>query len=163
MRPLEKFQQDLKKLYQREVESLMKAQQEACQKICEDIKAGAPVDTGEYKDSIKVSETVRIGDIIRTVIYSDYTLGDANKSDTPTLPEWEDFPLAQLIENGSAPHIITPREPDGTLRWFDDDGNIHFAKLVHHTGTAPNPHWQIAIMANQAYYRRVLRKARWKI
>lgn len=162
MRLIDNFERDLQKAYNNWVSNLMEAQQEACQKICEDIKEQAPVDTGEYKESIKVSETVRLGNIIRTEIYSGYTLDDANKSDTPTLPEWANVPLAVLIESGTRPHIITPRDPMGKLRWEDEDG-IHFAKLVHHTGTAPNPHWTRAIMENQAYYRKKMRKARWKI
>lgn len=158
MRRIEQLSIDLQTWSNTRKKRVMQAQQEAGQKICEDIKKGAPVDTGAYRDSIKVSKTyINHGQIV-TRIYSNMTLGSANKSNTPTLPQWENVAFAKIIESGTVPHFIYPRDPEGLLRWEDEDG-VHYAKYVHHPGTAPNPHWTTAILRNRPYYRRKIRKA----
>lgn len=129
----------------------MVAQQEACQKICRDIKRGAPVRTGAYRDSIKVTKTYQLHNRVITRIYSTMVLGGDN-------PTWQKYPLALIIENGTKPHYITPRNPEGVLRWEDDEG-VHYAKWVWHPGTTANPHWSRAISRNQDYYRRKINKA----
>lgn len=160
MRLIEQHNKNLLKFSNQQKKRVAKAQQEACQKICKDIKRLAPVDTGAYRDSIKVSETTVTGNTtIMTSIYSKMTLGSANTSNTPTLPQWEDVPLALIIESGTKPHFITPRNPNGVLRWEDDDGNVHFAKWVWHTGTTPNPHWTKVVMRTKEYYKKMINKA----
>lgn len=151
MKRIAQFNRDIRKMSNRVIKRVMEAQQTACQKICEDIKRGAPVDTGAYRDSIKVSKTyINQGKII-TRIYSNMVLGGDN-------PTWQNFPLAKIIEHGTKPHWITPRNPEGVLRWEDDDG-VHFAKYVWHPGTIANPHWSNAIVRNNDYYKRQIRKA----
>ena len=137
----------------------MAAQQAACQKICKDIKRLAPVDTGAYRDDIRVSPTESNGDTISTSIFSTMTLGNINKSGNPTLPQWQDVPLALIIETGTQPHFITPRKPDGVLRWEDDDGTVHYAKWVLHPGTKPNPHWTKVVTRTRDYYNKKINKA----
>lgn len=44
---------------------------------------------------------------------------------------------AYMHHQGTRPHIIRPRNPNGTLRWVKD-GRVYFAKAVRHPGTAPN-------------------------
>lgn len=44
---------------------------------------------------------------------------------------------ALLHHEGSRPHMIRPRRPNGALR-FMKDGKVIFAKIVHHPGTKPN-------------------------
>lgn len=151
-RKIEQFNIYLQELSKKAEKRIMEAQQKACQKICKDIQRGAPVRTGAYRDSIKVSNTFRLSERIFTRIYSNMTLGGDN-------PKWQNVPLATIIENGTKPHFITPRNPEGVLRWEDDDGTVHYAKWVWHPGTVANPHWSRALMRNKDYYRRMIRKA----
>jgi hypothetical protein len=44
---------------------------------------------------------------------------------------------AYMHHQGTRPHIIRPRNPNGLLR-FVKNGQVIFAKVVHHPGTAPN-------------------------
>ena len=153
MKRIEQFNIDIDKFSRRMIKRVTEAQQTACQKICKDIKSGAPVDTGRYRDSIKCSKTFRIGNKIVTRIYSNLTLySDTNNT-------WNGVPLAAIIEHGTAPHFIKPHKPNGVLRWEDEDGVVHFAKWVWHPGTVANPHWSKAILRNNEYYRRTIRKA----
>lgn len=154
MRKVSQFNTDIRKMSNRVIKRVTEAQQEACQKICEDIKRGAPVNTGAYRDSIKVSKTYINQGKISTRIYSTMTLGQRYGGN----PTWDSVPLAYIIEHGTKPHFITPREPDGVLRWEDEDG-VHFAKWVWHTGTIAVPHWSNAIIRSRDYYARMIRKA----
>ena len=152
MKRLEQFSVDISKFNKRMIRDVMTAQQEACQKICKDIKSGAPVDTGAYKDSIRVTKTYLQGKRIVTRIYSNLTLySDTNNT-------WNGVPLASIIEHGTRPHFIYPHKPNGVLRWEDEDG-VHFARWVWHPGTIANPHWSNALLRNREYYRKKIRKA----
>lgn len=162
MKRTELFQKNLIKFSNQQKKRVAQAQQKACQKICKDIKRLAPVDTGAYRDDIRVSDTETSNNggttSIKTSIFSTMTLGNINHSNTPTLPQWENVPLALIIETGTQPHFITPRNPDGLLRWEDDDGNVHYAKWVLHPGTQPNPHWTKVVTRTRDYYRRMINK-----
>ena len=46
-------------------------------------------------------------------------------------------PLARFIIEGTRAHIIEPRRARA-LRW-ETNGEVHFARRVHHPGTKPNP------------------------
>lgn len=48
-----------------------------------------------------------------------------------------DRSYALLHHEGTRPHIIQPRHPNGVLR-FVKDGRVIFAKMVRHPGTRPN-------------------------
>lgn len=141
----------VRELSGRQIKNAMLAQQEVRNKICKDIKKGAPVDTGTYRDSIQVSSTKYENNRITTSIFSNLTLGGDN-------PTWQNIPLALIIEHGTKPHFITPRTPEGVLRWEDENG-VHFAKWVWHPGTRANPHWEKAFNRNREYYKRKIRKA----
>lgn len=52
---------------------------------------------------------------------------------------------ALIVETGSRPHEIRPRDPAGTLAWRGADGHMHFAKVVHHPGTQPQPYLRPAL------------------
>ena len=152
MKRIEQFSVDIDKFSKRMIKRVMEAQQVACQKICDDIKSGAPVNTGAYKNSIKTSKTYVQGKKIVTRIYSNMTLySDTNNT-------WNGVPLAAIIEHGTRPHFIRPHKPDGWLHWTDEDGE-HFARWVWHPGTVANPHWSNALLRNQEYYKKTIRKA----
>lgn len=57
-----------------------------------------------------------------------------------------DHPAAQFVEFGTVPHVITPKTKK-VLKWVDDAGDTHFAKLVHHPGTDPNPFFRTGVIA----------------
>lgn len=46
-------------------------------------------------------------------------------------------PATIYVVNGTRPHIIRPRRPDGALR-FTVNGRVVYAKFVNHPGTRPN-------------------------
>ena len=157
MKLVEQFNADINKMSERIINKVMSAQQEAGQKICKDIKIGAPIKSGSYRDSINVSETKLNGTRITTTIYSTMTLGQRASGEINS--KWDRVPLAVIIEHGTKPHFITPKKPDGILRWKDDDGIVHYAKWVWHPGTIANPHWSNALVRNRSYYSRMIRKA----
>jgi HK97 gp10 family phage protein len=47
-------------------------------------------------------------------------------------------PYAAYVEFGTAPHEIRPKKPNGVLRW-QQNGQIYYARVVHHPGTKPQP------------------------
>jgi len=46
---------------------------------------------------------------------------------------------AIMVHEGTAPHIIVPKNPLGMLKFRSRLGTIVFAKKVNHPGTAANP------------------------
>ncbi|MEV0584104.1 hypothetical protein [Nonomuraea sp. NPDC050310] len=54
-------------------------------------------------------------------------------------------PYGLFVEVGTRPHVIRPRTPGGWLRWVGSDGKVHFARQVHHPGTAAQPHLRPAL------------------
>lgn len=54
-------------------------------------------------------------------------------------------PYAAYVELGTLPHIIRPVHARA-LRWINESG-IHFARLVHHPGTTPQPFLRPALTA----------------
>lgn len=49
-----------------------------------------------------------------------------------------DRSYAKFVIRGTAAHIIEAYTA-GSLRWWGWDGELHFARVVHHPGTQPNP------------------------
>lgn len=43
------------------------------------------------------------------------------------------------VHDGTGPHVIRPRDPNGVLRFTGADGGIVYAKYVNHPGTRPRP------------------------
>lgn len=43
------------------------------------------------------------------------------------------------VHDGTGPHRIEPRDPNGVLRFTGSDGGIVYAKYVNHPGTRPRP------------------------
>lgn len=48
------------------------------------------------------------------------------------------LPYARFHHDGTKPHVIRPRNPDGVLA-FEVGGETRFARFVNHPGTRPNP------------------------
>lgn len=56
-------------------------------------------------------------------------------------------PYAKFVVGGTRPHLISARAARA-LHWIDGAGS-HFAKTVHHPGTAPNPFPAEAVQATR--------------
>jgi hypothetical protein len=57
-----------------------------------------------------------------------------------------DHPAATYVMNGTSPHPILPRKPNGVLR-FTMGGKVVYARSVQHPGTKPNPFLWRALLA----------------
>jgi len=86
--------------------------EEACQDIANYVRMIAPKKSGRYADSVYVRQETPLR----------FKIGVG-------------APHAAVVEWGSVPHWILPRYAQA-LR-FEVDGEIVFAKYVHHPGTAP--------------------------
>lgn len=82
-------------------------------------KVLAPVDTGRLRASIQ-------GRLGRT-----WTL-------RPQFTVFTNVEYAQMVHDGTRPHIIRPRRPGGVLR-FQVGGQVVYARVVHHPGTRARP------------------------
>lgn len=98
-------------------------------------KVLAPVDTGRLRASGKIQ-------------YSSLF------SFRPKATVIFDTDYAAFVNDGTAPHIIRPRNKQ-VLR-FVVGGRVVFAKVVHHPGTRPNPFLDRAL-------RETLRGGRWRV
>ncbi|ROP33450.1 HK97 gp10 family phage protein [Couchioplanes caeruleus] len=59
-----------------------------------------------------------------------------------------DVEYAELVHDGTGPHTIRPRHPDGVLR-FEKGGQVVFTTIVRHPGTRPQP-WLREAMEHEA-------------
>jgi hypothetical protein len=109
--------------------------------------ATAALSTGRWRDRTGETRSKTRG-IVETIT----TNGAAGE--LHSLVKW-----ASYLEDGTRPHEIRPKAGSGemgpllpgqsrraktdigthrvALRWFDDGGAIHFARVVHHPGTQP--------------------------
>lgn len=89
----------------------------------------APVRTGRLRTSIK--------DQVITV------------SGGVSLQFHSDVPYVPFVISGTQPHDIYPVNAKA-LAWHDQSGAQHFAAMVHHPGTKPNPFPQRALEKTRA-------------
>lgn len=135
--------------------SVAKAQHEFAEMICEEVKAGAPVDTGAYRDSIKVSPTEWKGDTCITRIFSDMLVGGEN-------PKWQNVPLGALLEWGTGsvgassntqnhgfPYRMTP--------WTYY--NKRYERWITTNGMIARPHFLPPMLRHKKDYKKAMRKA----
>lgn len=54
-------------------------------------------------------------------------------------PNYNLTPYATFVSEGTEPHVIEPKKPDGVLA-FKVHGRMVFTKKVNHPGTKPNPY-----------------------
>lgn len=132
---------DLSNYTDKAIEKLIKAQKSTAQDILRDIKAHAPVGTGAYRDSIKMTETKYNGDYIVTKIYTDAVVYDS---------AGRGYNLGALIEHGTRPHSIEPVHKN--FLKFEIDGKTIFTTYVFHPGTVANPHFKMALQRNKPLY-----------
>ena len=128
---------------EKDIESvIIKAQRETAESICQDAKDLAPKNTGEYAESIHVTETEKNGSTISTSIVTDATVTAKSNGN--------EYNLGKLLEEGTDPHEIRPVE--ASVLHFTIDGEDVFAKLVHHPGFEPLPHFLPALWLNEETY-----------
>lgn len=126
----------------------IKAQQETALQIQKDVKKLAPVRTGQYASSIKVSETVEHHGEFRTQIYTDLLVGGEN-------PKWANIPLGCLLEWGTGIQgLHTNTYPHGygyrLTPWCYYDEYLHM--FVTTDGMIARPHFLPALDKNKSYY-----------
>lgn len=143
MKDISRLETDIVNILGKATDRLVNVQRETAIKIMEDAKQLAPVgETGEYRNSIKVSDTIVNENSIETMIYTDATVSSL---------EGQSYNLGYLLENGTEPHTILPKNSDALV--FDIDGETIFAKKVNHPGTNPQPHFIPALQKNKFKYR----------
>ena len=86
-------------------------------------KASVGVETGELQQKIEVKKHPKIRENLSGSV-------GAN-------PDEDLEGYAAMHHNGTKPHIITPKNPNGLLK-FRSKGKLVYAKKVHHPGTKPN-------------------------
>ena len=148
MKNIESLSIDISKYGEKAVINLIEAQRNTAKDILEDVKASAPVNTGAYKESINVSETLYENNIIKTSIYTDAIVSDSLG---------REYNLGELIEHGTRPHDIEPATKQTLV--FTINGETIFAKHVFHPGTIANPHFQLSLQKNVPLYHNNISKA----
>ena len=137
------------------IQKLAEAQAKVAKDIQNDVKANAPIRTGTYQSSIKVSETKINKGVITTEIYSDLLIGGTN-------PKWAKVPLGCLLEWGTGikglstntfPHGYDYRLTPWT--YYNED----LQRFITTTGMIARPHFHTALMKNKPNYKKMIRKA----
>lgn len=134
------------------ISKLINAQRETAEQIETDVKNSAPVGTGAYRDSIKVSETYLDRDTISTKITTNLVVGPAKSTGKSYL-------LGQLLEHGTSHHAIP-----NAFGWGDIFGYNSFMYQATlnpywHPGFTAMPHFQPALNKNKKLYRDNIGKA----
>lgn len=148
MKDISKLSAYLHKFTDQVIENVVKAQSETARQVWEDVVNTAPMDTGGYVSSIKVSQTEKKGNTITTEIYTDATVSTLGGAT---------YNLGYLLENGTSPHLIEP--VNSNVLHFQIGGEDIFTKRVHHPGTIAQPHFQPALDKNRQTYLENIRKA----
>lgn len=165
MKTLDSLKKDLL-LFSDKLESrLIEAQRKTAEQICKDAKSLAPSNTGEYVSSIKVSETTKEGNTIKTSIYTDLTSQDDNT-----------IVIGRMIEHGTGIYALEPHightktfKESGYRYWYVPATSVKRAigRIVVINGKEfyiahpqpARPHFQPALNMNRENYKKNLRKA----
>ena len=137
------------------IQKLAQAQAKVAKNIQDDVKAGAPIRSGAYQSSIKVSETKINNGVITTEVYSDLLVGGTN-------PKWAKVPLGCLLEWGTGIKGLSSNTfPHGygyrLTPWTYYDEYLHM--FVTTDGMVARQHFHTALMKNKPNYKRMIRKA----
>ena len=142
---LKSLQIKLNNISDKIIENCIEAQQQTAFDIARDMYAMAPVDTGEYRESIIAEEPVIDGNKISTFIGSRYKV---------TTLDGKSYLLGQLLESGTMPHGIDVKRSKVLT-----DGVNFFGKHVEHPGTKPQPHMIPALNMNVKNYKERIKNA----
>lgn len=147
------------------IDRLVKAQRNTAEKICNDVKSLAPVQTGEYVSSIKVGDTKVENGRITTAIYTDLT----SEMDPSIV-------IGRMIEHGTGIYALEPHIghtktfiESGYRYWYVPATSVKRAigRLITINGKEfyiakpqrARPHFLPALQSNKAYYKAQIRKA----
>lgn len=152
MRDISNLEKDVTHLFGKITDRLVEIQKEAAINIMNDAKMMAP-GTGEYSESIKVSETKVTENSIETEIYTDAVV--STKDGTK-------YNLGYLLENGTLQHAIPNAFGLGyTYGYTDKYGKWHKGTMDEdwHPGFDPIPHFIPALEKNKFNYKKNVIKA----
>ena len=144
----------LKRVRTNTIMNIIEVQQKTANEISEDAKTFAPVGTGKYKESIKVSETKVEENHISTYIYTDALVQAKFNGNI--------YNLGYLLENGTLEHAIPNAWGRGyTYGYIDRYGYRHKGTMDKdwHPGFKPFPHFIPALLLNKEKYNIALQKA----
>lgn len=137
------------------LEKLKQAQRDTAKVMWEDIVNEAPLKSGEYITSIKLSDTKVEGDVIKTSVYSDLRVYWPKKG--------TNIPLAAFLEWGTGPlGESTNNYKHGYPYTTDAPWNYETEMQLILTGTwgmKARPHFYPALQKNISLYKENLRKA----
>lgn len=165
MKTLANLSKDLFIFSDKMIDRLVKAQRNTADKICNDVKALAPNKTGEYVNSIKVSDTKIENGVIKTAVYTDMT----SEMDPSIV-------IGRMIEQGTGIYALEPHIghtktfiESGYRYWFVPATSVKRAigQLININGTdfyiakpqRARPHFLPALQSNKSYYKAQIRKA----
>jgi hypothetical protein len=155
MRDISEMATVLTNKLEEKLEKLKQAQRETCEQILEDVKSNSPASESSYISSIKISNTEKKENIIKTSVFSDFTVW------------WEkigrNIPLACFLEWGTGPLGESSNDyPHGYPYTTDAPWNYETMAQFLDTGTwgmEARPHFYPALQKNIALYKDNLRKA----
>lgn len=134
------------------INELIHAQRETAKQVETDVKNSAPVGTGTYRDSIKVSETTVKNGKITTKITTNLVVGPAKSTGKSYL-------LGQLLENGTSHHAIPNAFGWGNIFGYDSPMYQMTLSPYWHPGFTAMPHFQPSLNKNKKLYRDNIGKA----
>ncbi len=155
MKHIRQLSVDLSNQLQNKQNRLISAQRNTAKMIWEDIINEAPLQSGRYIASIKISDTTITKEKISTSIYSDLLVGGNN-------PKWANIPLACLLEWGTGiKGAISNTYNHGysyTLEpWTYYDNYLH--RFLTTDGIIARPHFLPALYKNGTYYLEQIKEA----
>lgn len=145
MKDISNLETDITHIFGNITDRLIKVQREAATNIMNDAKRLAPVgETGEYRNSIKISDTKVTENSIETEIYTDEVVETT---------DGKVYNLGFLIENGTMPHAIPNAFDWGRIYGYDSDMYKRTLDPNWHPGTNPQPHFIPALQKNKFKYK----------
>lgn len=155
MKHISQLSVDLSNALQNKKKDLIEAQRNTAKKIWEDVIEDAPVRSGTYISSIKISDTVVTENKISTSIYSDLKVGGDN-------PKWQNVPLACLLEwgtgiQGAITNTFNHGYPYTLNPWTYYDKYLHM--YVTTDGMVARPHFLPSLHKNESYYLEQIKEA----
>lgn len=144
----------LKRIRTNVIMNIIEVQQKTANDICEDAKHFAPIQTGKYRESIKVGKTKVENEHISTMIYTDALVQAKFNGNI--------YNLGYLLENGTLEHAIPNAFGKGyTYGYVDRYGYKHKGTMDKdwHPGFRPFPHFIPALLFNKEKYNIAIQKA----
>ena len=128
------------------------ATRETAKELYENVKRDAPVDTGQYRESITYEVAVNYGDnpskngaTVSASVYSDQTLGERGSKS----PRWMNVPLWSLLEWGTGSRGASTGEAE----------NYGFSYRPDWAGMVARPHFKPNLYKIKPKYRWAIAKA----